>query len=73
MHECALQNKCSENSQKFTGKPHARDSFIVKLQAGGLQLSQNRNSGTGVFLVILRNFNVLNLFYRIPPGDCIYI
>ena len=38
---------------------YARDSFI---QAGGLQLYQNRNSGTVFSLLILGNLDVLNLF-----------
>ena len=33
-----------------------RASFLIKLQAWGLQLYEKRDSGTGVFLWILRNF-----------------
>ena len=33
-----------------------RVSFLIKLQALGLQLYQKRDSGTGVFLSSLRNF-----------------
>ena len=43
----------SQNSQK---NKCARVSFLIKLQARGLQLYLKRDSGTGVFLWILRNF-----------------
>ena len=43
-----------QNSQENTC---ARVSFIIKLQALGLQLNFKKYSGTGVFLWILRNFS----------------
>ena len=43
----------SQNSQENT---YAWVSFLLKLQAWGLQLYLKRISGTGVFLLILRNF-----------------
>ena len=46
----------SQNSQENT---FARSSFL------------KRNSGTGVFLWILRNFYE-HLFYKKPLGDCFY-
>ena len=53
----------SQNSQETI---YARVSFLVKLQASG-----SGNSGTGVFLWILRNFKE-HFFYRTPPGDCFW-
>ena len=44
----------------------ARVSFLIKLQAWGLQLYQKRDSGAGVFLWILSNFQQ-HFFYRTPP------
>ena len=43
----------SQNSQKNTC---ARGSFLIKLQASGLQIYLKRASGTGVFLWILWSF-----------------
>ena len=43
----------SQNSQENTC---ARVSILIKLQALGLQLYQNRDSGKGAFLWILQNF-----------------
>ena len=43
----------SQNSQENTC---ARVFFLIKLQASGLQLYQKGDSGTVVFLEILRNF-----------------
>ena len=48
----------SQNSQENTC---VRVSLLMKLQASGLKLYLKRDSGTGVFLWILRNF------YRTPP------
>ena len=42
------------------------------MQAWGLQRYRKRDSGTGVFLWILQNFQE-HLFYRTPLGDCLYI
>ena len=58
-----LFSKISLNSQENTC---ARVSFLIKLQ---LQLYWKRDSGTGVFLWILRNFKE-HLLYRTPLGDC---
>ena len=43
------------NFAKFTGKPCARVSFLMKSQASDLQLYWKRDFGTGVFLWILWN------------------
>ena len=43
----------SQNSQANTC---ARASFLIKLQASGLQLYLKRDSGTAVFFWILQNF-----------------
>ena len=48
----------SQNSQENTC---VRVSLLMKLQASGLKLYLKRDSGTGVFFWILRNF------YRTPP------
>ena len=45
--------KISQNSQENTC---VKVSFLTKSQARGLQLYLKRESGTGVFLWILRNF-----------------
>ena len=58
----------SPNSQENTC---ARDSFLIKLQAQGLQLYLKRISGTGLFLWILRNFQE-HVFYRSPPDNCFW-
>ena len=54
---------------KFTGK-HLRQS-LFQISRPGLQLYRKRNSGTGVFLWILRNFYE-HLFHGIPPSDCFF-
>ena len=43
--------------------------FLEISQNWGLQLYKKRDSGTGVFLWILWNFQE-HLFYRTPLGDC---
>ena len=58
----------SQNSQENTC---VRASFLIKLQALGLQLYYKRDSDTGVFLWILRNFWE-HLFYRTSPEDCFW-
>ena len=58
--------KISQNSQENSS---VRVSFFIKLQASGLQRYKKRNSGIGVFLWILRNFQG-HLFYRTPLDDC---
>ena len=45
-----------EISQNSQGSTCARVSFLIKLQASGVQLYLKRHSGTGVLLCILRNF-----------------
>ena len=60
-----LYLEISQNSQENTC---IRASFLIKLQGSGLQLYQKRNSGTGVFQWILRNFWE-HPFYRTPPGN----
>ena len=75
---CGLRSSCPEvfckkgvlgnfaNSQKNTG---ARASFLIKLQASGLQLYWKRDSSTGVFLWILWNFYD-QLFLQNSSGGC---
>ena len=53
----------SQNSQENT---YTRVCLLIKLQAWGLQLYWKRDSGTGVFLWILRNFYE-HFLYRTPP------
>ena len=47
-------------------------SFLITLQASGLQLYEKRDSGTCVFLWILRHF-LEQLFYRTPLDDCTFL
>ena len=61
--------KISQNSQEST---FARVSFLIKLQALGLQLYEKRDSGVAVFLWILRNFPEHH-FYITPPDDCFFL
>ena len=56
----------SQNSQKNTG---ARASFLIKLQASGLQLYWKRDSSTGVSLWILWDFYD-QLFLQNSSGGC---
>ena len=58
----------SQNSQESTC---ARASFLMKMQASGLQLYSKRDSDTGVFLWILWNF-LEHLFHRTPLGNSFY-
>ena len=63
--------KISQNSRENTC---ARDSSLIKLQplqAWGLQLYKKRDSGLGVFLWILWNFQE-HFFYRTPLDDCFW-
>ena len=53
---CSVKKVFLEVSQNSQENTCARVSFLIKLQASGLQLYQKRDSGTGVFLRILRNF-----------------
>ena len=55
---CSVRKGVLRNFAKFTGKylcQSARDSFN-KIAGWGLQLYWERDSGAGVFLLILRNF-----------------
>ena len=56
--------KTSQNSQESTC---FGVSFLIKIQAGGLQLYWKIDSNTGVFLWILRNFYE-HLFYKTPQA-----
>ena len=55
---CALLKKVflkiSPNSQENTCAGVSY--FLIKVQAWGLQLYEKRDSDTGIFLLILRNF-----------------
>ena len=45
-----------KNFTKFTGKlPCLNVLFLIKLQAWGLQFYEERDSGTGAFLLIVEN------------------
>ena len=52
----ALQNRCSKNFTIFTGKHLCLSLFLIKLQAFGHVALLNRDSNSGIFLLILRNF-----------------
>ena len=58
--------KISQNSQENTC---ARASFLIKLQASGLQIYLKRDSGTGTFPCVLRNFQE-HLFLENVSGGC---
>ena len=60
---CSLRKGILRNLAQFTGKHLCQSVFLNKV-AGW-------DSGTGVFLWILRNFSE-NLFYRTPLGDCFW-
>ena len=45
-----------KNFTKITEKHLCRVSFLIRLPAWDLQLYQKRDSGTGIFLWILRNY-----------------
>ena len=60
---CSVRKEVLRNFAKFIGK-HLR-------QASDLQLYLKRDSGTGVFEWVLRNFYE-HLFYRTPLGDCFW-
>ena len=60
--------KISQNSQENTC---ARASFSIKLQASGLQLHLKRDSGTVIFLLILRNFQE-RLFSQTTSSGCFW-
>ena len=58
--------KITQNAQENTC---ARVSLLIKLWSWDLQLYWKRDSGTDIFLWILRN-SLEHLFHRNPPGDC---
>ena len=61
-----LYLEISQNSQESTC---AKVSFLIKLQASGLQRYWKRDFYKGIFLWILRNLQK-HLPYRISPDDC---
>ena len=54
--KCSVKNMFLEISQHSQESICARVPFLIKLQGWGLQLYQKRDSGTGIFLWMLRNF-----------------
>ena len=56
---------------KFTGKHLCQCLFIDKVAGQPATLLKKRDSGTGVFLWIFRNFYE-RLLYRTPLGDCFW-
>ena len=58
-----------EISQNSQGSTCVKVSFLIKLQASGLQLYWKRDFYKGIFLWILRNLQK-HLFCRISPDDC---
>ena len=68
-----MKKKCSWKFHKIHRKTAVSESlFLIKLQASGLQRYKKTDSGTGVFLWILRNFQG-HLFYRTPLDDCFWL
>ena len=66
---CSIKKGFLKISQKFTENTCARVSFLIKLkEPEACNFIKKRNSGTGVFLWILRNFK--EHLYRTPPNDC---
>ena len=53
---CSVKKGVVRNFAKFTWKKPVPDLFFNKVAVLGLQLYWKRDSGTGVFLWILRNF-----------------
>ena len=53
---CSVKEVFLTITQISQEKTCAEVSFLIKLQAAGLQLCSKRDSGTGVFLSILRDF-----------------
>ena len=68
---CSVRNCVLRNFVKFTGK-HLRQGLSFNKVAGLTQTCNfiKKDSGTGIFLWILRNFKQ-HLFYRTSPGDCL--
>ena len=69
---CSAKKVFLEISPNLQENTCARDSFLIKLQAPGLQLYQKRATGTRVFLLILRNFQE-HLFLKNTSGGCFYL
>ena len=53
---CSVKKMFLEISQNSQENNFARISFLIKLQAPDLQLLNKNDSGTSVFMWILRNF-----------------
>ena len=69
--ELFYKNRCSGKFRRIH-RIHifARVTFLIKLQAWGLQLYEKGGSGTGVFLWILWNFQE-HLFEKTALGGCV--
>ena len=68
---CSVRNCVLRNFVKFTGKRLCQSLSFNKLQASlRLAILLKKDSGTGIFQWILRNFKQ-HLFYRTSPGDCL--
>ena len=67
---CPLKKVFLEISQNSKENTCARASFLIKLQVAPANLLK-RDSGTGIFVWILRNFKEY-LFHR-RPDDCFWI
>ena len=66
-----LWERCSYKFRKIHRKtPVPESPFLIKLQVRPTTLLK-KDTGTGVFLWILRNFKE-HLFYKTPPGDCFW-
>ena len=65
---CSIKIDVLENFAKFTGN-HLCQVSLANLAGWGLQLYEKRDSGTGAFLWVLRNFQE-HLFYRTPLDNC---
>ena len=60
-----------KNSQNSQENNYARIFFVIKLQATVLQVYSKRNSKTGVFLWILRNFSEHQLTEHLRKYDSV--
>ena len=63
---CSVKKVFLEISQKSQENTYARVSFLIKLQASGLQLYQKRDSGTGIFCEFCEIFKS-TFSYRTSP------
>ena len=68
---CSVKKVFLEISQNSQENICARVSFLIKLQILGLQLYQNRDSGT-VFSCEFCDIFKNTFSYRTPPGSCFY-